>query len=173
MSEIVLVRQQGAEPTQQEKDAARRVLFGFVDGLGDAGRKQWRRFVSGLFKLEPGEMVSIKTHKARVGPNHRRHMLLETRVFEAQERINDFEQFRLWLKLGSGHVDWMAGPKGGVVPVPRSISYSSLEEGDMQQLHDRMVEFLRSERAAKYLWPHLNVAQRIEAIEAVLGDLHE
>ena len=172
MSEITLIRQrERIDP--RDADAARRVLFGQVDGLGEKGRKAWRRFVNGLFKLEPGECVEIRAHKARIGRNHRRHMLMETRVFEAQERIESFDDFRTWLKIAVGHVTWMAGAKGGVVPVPRSISYSALEEGEMQELHDRMVEFLRSEHAGKYLWPHLPPSQRIEAIESVLGELHE
>ena len=173
MSDITLVRQQRTQIDPKHAAIAREFFFGQIDGLGEKGRKQWRRFVNGLLKLEPGEMVEIKTHKARVGLHHRRHMLLESRVFEAQERITAFDDFRLWLKLGAGHVTWMAGPKGGVVPVPRSISYSALEEGEMQELHDRMVEFLRSDHAGKYLWPHLTVAQRIDAIESVLQELHE
>jgi hypothetical protein len=173
MSEIVLVKQQPVEIPEPERAAARKVLFGLVDGLGEANKKTWRRFVNMLMRLEPGEMVEIKTHKARVGWFHRRHMALEQRVFEAQERVTDFKQFRLWLKLGAGFVDWMPGPKGGVFPVPRSIAYSELEEGDMRQFHDDAVQFLRSEHAGKYLWPKLPESQRTEAIEAVLAGFNE
>lgn len=168
MTDITLVRQQAEPIAPADADAARRVLFGMVDGLGERGKKQWRRFIAGLMRLEPGEMVEIKTHKERSGPFHRFHMALETRVFEAQERIAEFKDFRLWLKLGAGHVTWMPGPRGGVVPVPKSISYAKLEDDAMREFHDAAVAFLRTEHAAKYLWPKLPAAQRGDAIEAVL-----
>ncbi|WP_342617205.1 hypothetical protein [Rhodoferax sp. GW822-FHT02A01] len=124
MTDITLVKQVPADITQADADAARRVLFGIVDGLGDRGRKQWRRFINGLLRLEPGEMVEIKTHKARSGPFHRRHMAIEQAIYESQERFDNFDKgFRDWLKVGAGHCEWFPGPKGGVFPVPKSISY--------------------------------------------------
>lgn len=170
MSEIKLVRMPTADIPQPDREAARRVLFGAIDGLGEQGKKQWRRFVNGLFNMEPGEIVEIITHKARSRPFHRFHMALEQRVFEAQERITDFEQFRLWLKLGAGHVDWMPGPKGGVFPVPRSISYAKLEDDDMRDFHQAAVAFLRTSHAQRYLWPALKDGAAEEAIEAVLAE---
>ncbi len=173
MSEITLVRQHDAEIPAAEREAARRVLFGAIDGLGEKGKKQWRRFVGGLFKLEPGEMVTIRTHKARSGPFHRRHMAIEQRVFEAQERFEHFETFRNWLKVGSGFCEWAAGPKGGVIPVPKSIAFDKLEEDEMREVHDEMVAFLRGPHAAGYLWKHLSPMARTEMIEAVLAEFDE
>lgn len=173
MSEITLVKQNPTEIPEADREAARRVLFGMVDGLGEVGRKSWRRFVNGLMKLEPGEMVEIKTHKDRSGPFHRRHMALEQAVFEAQEKFTQFEAFRSWLKVGSGFVDWYPGPKGGVIPVPRSISYSKLEDGDMRQVHDDMVEFLRTAHAGRTLWKHLTPVARTEMVESILEGFGE
>lgn len=173
MSDIVLVRQSPVEIPEPDRAAARKVLFGMVDGLGAVHKKAWRRFVNMLLRLEPGEIVEIMTRKQRSGPFHRRHMALEQRVFEAQERIEHFKDFRMWLKLGAGFVDWRPGPRGGVFPIPRSIAYSELEEGDMRQFHDDAVAFLRTEHAGKYLWPHLPAVARIDAIEAVLGGFGE
>lgn len=171
MADIIIVRQQAAPIAPADAEAARRVLFGIVDGLGERGRKQWRRLVNGLMRMEPGEMLTLKTHKARSGPFHRRHMLIEQRVFESQERIAAFEDFRLYLKVGSGHVNWMAGPRGGVVPVPKSIGYSAMEDGEMREFHDNVIAFLRTEHAAKYLWPHSKVGA--EQIELLLAEFDE
>jgi hypothetical protein len=173
MTQIQLVRQPSAAISDTDREAVRRVLFGAVDGLGDIGKKRWRRFLTGLLKLEPGEIVDIVTRKQRSGPFHRRHMKLETRVFEAQERIAEFEQFRLWLKLGAGFVDWMPGPKGGVFPVPKSIAYDQLEEDDFREFHDRAIAFLRTPHACKYLWPKLPEQQQGLAIESVLSEFGE
>lgn len=155
MTDITLVRQEATPIPPADAEAARRVLFGLVDGLGDQGRKSWRRFVNRLFKLEPGEMVDIKTHLARSGPFHRRHFALEQAVFEAQERFEHFEQFLYWIKVGAGWVTWAAGPKGGVVPIPRSVSYAAADQEEFEDFHQRVVAFLRGPHAAVYLWPHL------------------
>lgn len=173
MSEILLVRQQAAEIPEPDREAVRRVLFGVIDGLGDQGKKRWRRFMNGLLKLTPGEIVEIHTKKPRSGVFHRRHMLIESRVFDAQERIVEFEQFRLWLKLGAGFVDWMPGPKGGVFPVPKSIAYDKLEEDAFREFHENCIAFLRTPHACKYLWPKLPEQQRAQAIESVLEDFDE
>lgn len=173
MSEITLVRQHATEIPQADRDSARNVLFGVIDGLGQRGKSQWRRFFNMLMRLEPGEMVEIRTHKERLGWYHRKHMAMEQAVFEAQEKFDQFEAFRAWLKVGAGFVDWYAGPKGGVIPVPKSISYSKLEQGDMEAVHADMVEFLRSEAAAKTLWPSMPAGQRIHAAELVLANFED
>lgn len=171
MTVIVLVRQSSVALTEPEKAAARRVLFGAIDGLGDKGRRQWRRFMNTLLRLEPGEMVTLRTHKARSGLAHRCHMLMEQRVFEAQERFDSFEQFRNWLKVGAGFCDWCAGPKGGVIPIPKSIAFDKLEEDDMAQVHEDMVAFLRGVHAPRYLWRHLSDAQAGTMMETILSEL--
>lgn len=173
MSDITLVRQIPTEISEADKEAARRVFFGVVDGLGDRGRKQWRRLWSSLMRLEPGEMVDIRTHQARLGWYHRKHMALEQTLFESQERFEDFESFRTWLKVGAGFVDWYPGPKGGVIPVPKSISYAKLEQGDMEQFHHDAVAFLRTEHAGKTLWKHLAETGRIEMLETILASFGE
>ena len=174
MAEIVLVRQEEGPIPRAHAEAARRVLFGIVDRLGERGKKQWRRFVNGLTRLEPGEMVEIRTRKPRSGPFHRRHMAMEQAVFEAQERFEQFDPgFRDWLKVGAGFVTWYPGPKGGVIPVPKSIAYDQLEEGDMRQLHEDIVAFLRTEHAARTLYPHLRALDGMAAVERVVEGFGE
>lgn len=173
MAEIVLVRQPGVQVSEAEKEIARRVFFGAVDGLGQQNQGRWRRFWSMLFRMEPGEMATIQTHKARSGPFHRRHMAMEQRIFDAQERFDSFKGFRDWLKVGAGHCDWYPGPKGGVFPVPKSISYRDMEEGEMRDFHAGAMAFLRSEHAGRTLWRHLDEPQRIEMIESILGEFGE
>lgn len=173
MADIILVRQQQTEVSEEDKAVARRVIFGIVDGLGERGRKQWRRLWNNLLRLQPGEMVELRTNQQRLGWFHRKHMALEARVFESQDRFENFEGFRDWLKVGAGFCDWYPGPRGGVFPVPRSIAYPKLEQAEMEQFHADAVEFLRSDHAGRTLWKHLDQPQRIAMIEAILGDFHE
>lgn len=173
MPEIALVKRGPIVLDDRDNSAVRRVLFEMIGGLGEMHQKRWARFWSGFLRAEPGEMVTITTTTKRSGPFHRRHMLIESRIFEAQERIPEFESFRLWLKIGAGFVDWMAGPKGGVVPVPKSISYSECEEGVMREFHENAIRFLREPHAIKFLWPKLPDAQRFDAMEALLAEFDE
>jgi hypothetical protein len=174
MTEIVLVRQDAVPIADADRDAARRVLFGAIDGLSPQHQKSWRRLWSWfLHKAQPGEMVEIKTHRERLGWYHRKHMAMEQAVFESQERFDNFDQFRNWLKVGAGHVEWFPGPKGGVIPVPRSISYAKLEQDEMEKVHAAIVAFLRTPHAIKTLWPSLPDSQRDLAVEAVLTSFDE
>lgn len=173
MTDITLVKRSDIEFNADQRATLRLALFEMIDGLGDADKKSWRRFWNLITRAGAGEMFSIETWTARHGGFHRRHMKIETRVFQAQERIKSFEQFRLWLKLGAGFVDWMAGPKGGVVPVPRSISYKKCDEDVMRQFHADSVEFLRSEHACRYLWPSLSAEAAEKSMETILQGFGE
>ena len=173
MAEIQIVRKPDIAVTEAEREAARKVLFGHIDGLGQSGQKQWRRLFNRLMKLEPGEVVEIKTHQDRIGKYHRKHMALEQAVFEMQDRFDNFETFRDWLKIGAGFVEWCPGPKGAIVPVPKSISYAKLEQNDMERVHADMIEFLRGEHAQKALWKHLSPQGRNEMIESILDGFNE
>lgn len=170
MPEIQLVRQEPVEVSEEDKAVVRRVLFGIVNGLGEANRKSWNRFINGVMRLGYGEIVTIITHRERLGNYHRRHMKFEATLFEAQERFDNWEQFRNWLKIGAGHCDWMPGPKGAVVPVPRSISYGKLDQDGMQEFHENLVQFLRTDRALKVLWPHLKFEASSRMMERIVED---
>lgn len=173
MPEITLVRQHDVQVTEEEKAVARKVMFGIVDGLGEKGQKQWRRFWSSVLRLGPGEMMEVSTRQERVGPYHRRHMLLESRVFEAQEAFDNFNQFRNWLKVGAGHCDWYPSPRGGMFAVPNSIAYSNLEQGAMEEFHSNAVTFLRTPQAWRVLWPHAKHEAAFDRVEMILGAMGE
>jgi len=173
MADIILVKQEPVEVSEEDRAAARRVIFGVVDGLGERGRRQWRRLWNRIFKLEPGEAMEIVTRQERLGWYHRKHMTLEQRVFEAQETFENFRLFRAWLKLGAGHVDYVPGGDGLLQAVPKSISYAELEQAEMEEFHDAAVTFLRSPRAVHQLWPHLAPVAAGDVIERVLGGFGE
>ena len=96
-------------------------------------------------------------------------MAIEQAVFDGQERFQQFDQFRNWLKIGAGHVDWVPGAKGGIVPLPKSISYAELEESDMREFHANVLAFLRGPHAAPYLWRHLSADRAAEMMETILS----
>ena len=74
--------------------------------------------------------------------------------------------------VGAGWVTWAAGPSGGVVPIPRSISYAAAEQGEFMEFHERVVAFLRGPHAARYLWPHLK-DKADEMMNSILNGFNE
>lgn len=169
MSEIILTKRSDADLTQQQKDVLRLALFEMIDGQAEADQKAWRRFWNGVWNMGSGEFFSIRTLIPRFGPAHRKQMKLEGDVFKNQERIKDREFFRLWLKVGSGWVEWIAGPKGGVFPVPKSVSYAECEEGNFKIYCDGVLEFLRTAHAQRYLWPSLSPFLAEQSMEVILS----
>jgi hypothetical protein len=130
-------------------------LFKALDGFGKDDRASWRRFWKRALAMKPGDMFEVEMVFPRSGPYHRRHMALEQSVFDAQEIFEDFEQFRYWLKIGAAWVIWAPGEDGTVVPIPKSVSYAAADQDEFQKFHEAVVRFLRTERAAAALWPHL------------------
>ncbi len=169
MPEIVLAKQSDLDLTDTQRQVLRECLFGMVDGQAEEDQKAWRRFWNGVWRLGSGEFFTVQTIIPRFGPMHRKQMKLEGEIFKNQERFKDREMFRLWLKVGSGWVVWAAGPKGGVFPVPKSISYAKCDEGDFQIYCDGALEFFRTEHAQKYLWPHLTPFMADQCMESILS----
>lgn len=155
MSRITLVR--GTEPMPPETVLGhiRGFLFGLFDGWTANDKSAWRKLWKRLMDLEPGEFAVIEFVIPRSTPFHRRHMKIEADVFDAQERFKDFDMFRDWLKIGASWVVWVPGAKGGIVPLPKSISYAKADQTEFEQFNKQVIEFLRGPHAAPYLWKHL------------------
>lgn len=168
MSKALILRDRSVELTPAERVAATKALQQGLRGVDEKNDRRWKRFLRQVFSLEDGEIAEIGTRIPRSGPFHRFHMAIEQAVFDAQERFTEFEQFRNWLKIGAGHVTWVPGAKGGIVPLPKSISYAELDDGEMREVHDAMLAFLRGPHAAPYLWKHLDADEAAEMLEAVL-----
>lgn len=168
MAKMTICRTDMEMPKEGVLEAVRSFLFGTVDGASKDDRKAWRHFWKRITRMEPGEMAAVEMVFPRSGPFHRRHMKIEQTLFDAQERFTDFDMFRDWLKIGAAWVVWVPGAKGGIVPLPKSISYAKADEEEFRQFHAQVIEFLRGEHAAPYLWKHLGKDQAYEMMDLVL-----
>lgn len=173
MPSITLIRTDAPKPEGVMLETVRCFLFGLFKGATDTDEKRWNRFWRMATSKEPGEMFDLETVFPRYTPFHRRHMKIEQDVFNAQERFTDFERFRDWLKIGAGHVEWVPGAKGGIVPLPKSISYAKTDEQEFREFHDKVIEFLRGEHAAPYLWRHLGKDGAHEMMDTLLLEFSE
>jgi hypothetical protein len=153
MGKITLVRSE-----LQSSDHAWEIAVGtlqtVIDGLNQDDKRGWARLFNWLRKKEPGEICELTITFPRHGKHHRLVMAMLNAVFDSQERFDDFEQFRYWCAIGAGWVTWAAGPKGGVVPIPKSISFAKADEQEFSQYHAKVVEFLRGPYAGPSLFPH-------------------
>lgn len=165
MSEITLMRSTLPLP---QNPTARELLFGVLEGFTPADKRAWKKFWRRLIGMEAGELAKFALVLPRSTPYRRRHMMIEQAVFAAQERFVEFEVFRAWLKIGAGWVDWCAAPKGGVVPLPRSVSYRAADQAEFEQFHRQTMKFLRAPFAAAYLWPQQAPADQAAARMAAL-----
>ncbi len=170
MSHTMIMRDRSIPLSEAEHSAAFQLLQQGLRGVDGKHHARWLRFLREVFALEDGEVAQVGTRIPRSTAFHRRHMALEQAVFDAQQRFAEFEQFRNWLKIGAGHVNWVPGAKGGIVPLPKSISYAGLDDAAMQQVHAAIAGFLRGPHAARYLWKQLDAQQAAAKMEAILNN---
>ena len=155
MSRVNLLRTDQALMPDRDLEAVRRFLFGLFDGWNQSDKRGWRKIWKRLMALEPGEFALIEFVIPRSGPYHRRHFAILNAIFDAQERFDDLDRMRDWLSIGAGHVDWVPGAKGGIVPLPKSISFAKADQAEFEEYHRKVMAFLRGQHAPVFLWKHL------------------
>lgn len=141
---------------------------GKLAGFGEKGERAYNRFLGAVRELEPGEMLAFNYRVPRAPKFHRLHFVMLKAFFDNQEQFSDDYQFRKWLEVGAGHVDFVPGPKGSMVALPRSISYEALDDEEFRIVHEGVKEFLRTDHAQHFLWPHLDLAQTAETVDNIL-----
>ena len=157
-----------------DRDVLRRFFCEHVRGMDAVNDRRWRGFVRDLFNAEAGEGFELLRKKERGGPFHRRHRVILQRLFDAQERFTSIDRLHDWLKVGAGFVDWTEGKKPGVmVPKPRSTAFDKCSEDEMREFHAAAVDYLRTERAQRFLWRNVKSKDRPAMLEAVLVNPEE
>ena len=140
---------------------------GRLVGLTDRDQRAFMRFVKRIKNLV-GSCITFEWREPRSGPYHRFCFAAWNKVFEAQERFDDFEAFLCWVKVGAAHCEFLPHPERGLIAVPKSINWASLDEAEFRPIADSMFDFLRSEHARQTLWPHLDESESFEMIETIL-----
>jgi len=172
MTSVAITKTVTGRLTEQERQLLGGILFGMFRGCTEQDNADWQRMWAELMHAQEGEVIAFDFSFIRDGYYHRRHMLLESAVFEAQEQYLHFEQFRNWLKTGSGFVDWRA-TADGLKPEPKSISYDKCEQVEMEKFHKAAILFLRTPRAQQALWPALSPARAAEMLETLLARFNQ
>jgi hypothetical protein len=141
---------------------------GKLTGLTEKDTRAYGRFRKKLDNLRPGDTLAFDFKLPRSPKFHRLHFAMLGAFFATQEVFDDADRMRKWMEVGAGHVDFMPGPDGSLVALPKSISYEALDDTEFHDVHEGIKAFMRSPIAYRYLWPHLNDEGREQMVEAVL-----
>lgn len=141
---------------------------GKLVGCGEKDRKAYATFKARLTELENGEIFTIDYFFPRNPKLHGLHFALLTAIYDAQEQFADPDQLRLWLQVGAGHAEFVPGPTGKMVALPKSISFKAVDDADFQEHHEKVKAFLRTPYATRFLWPHLSDEAASEMVETIL-----
>ena len=146
---------------------------GKLAGLDEKNERAYARFRNKLAGLQPGQTLAFEFKIPRSPRFHKLHFVMLAAFFKCQEVFNDTERMRKWLEVGAGHCDFVPGPGGDLVALPRSISYEALDDAEFHEVHESVKAFLRTPHAYRFLWPHLDDARGEEMVEAILNEFEQ
>lgn len=143
---------------------------GKLTGLDDKNERAYARFRKQIGELQIGETLAFEFKIPRAPRFHRLHFAMLGAFFAAQELFDDADRMRKWLEVGAGHCEFVPGPKGDWIAMPKSIAYEALDDADFREVHEAIKKFLRDPHAYRFLWPHLDDAGREQMVEAILAE---
>lgn len=126
---------------------------GKLDGITERFRRGYAKWRKLLSEMGPRDSVEFTFKVPRSGPYHRRFFSIVNRLFDMQEQFDDDEQFLQWLKVGAGYCDFVPGPKGKMVALPKSISWASLDQAEFEPIAESIFAFMRTRHFSQFLWP--------------------
>ena len=143
-----------------------------LDGLSALDKKHYANF---LFKVKSlgDSCIVLDWREPRSGPFHRRHFAMLKSVFEAQDVFDDPEMFRKWGEISAGFAKFVPMQSGTMCAMPDSIAYDRLDQQEFQAIHDKVFEFLRSEHARHYMWPHMSDGVSMNMVDAILREFSQ
>jgi hypothetical protein len=147
-----------------------KVEGGRLDGFSQKDKRAYSKFRKAIEELGLGELFTLSVWFARNPKLHRLHFAVINALFEQQEQFDDQETLRKWLYVGAGHADFLPGPKGKMVAIPKSVAYDKIDDADFSELHAKVLDFMRTHHCQSFLWPHLEESKRSLIIEMILKE---
>lgn len=143
---------------------------GKLTGFSEKDKRAYGKFKKALEEMAIGEMYTLSVWFPRNPKLHRLHFALVNALFEQQEQFDDPEPLRKWLYVGAGHADFLPGPKGKMVAIPKSVAYDKIDDADFSELHAKVIDFMRSHHCQSFLWPHLEESKRAAIVEMIVEE---
>lgn len=146
---------------------------GKIVGARERDKKAYTKFRERVLALEQGEMMTIDVWFDRNPALHGWHLLVLGAVFDNQEQFESEKGFRKWVEAGAGYADFLPGPKGRMIAVPKSIAWDKLDDADFQEHHEKAMDWLRSSDCTRFLWGHLSEPEQANMISAILDECEQ
>lgn len=141
---------------------------GRLHGFGDKGHRAYKRWVAKVRDLAIGETLSFSWREPRSPKFHRLFFAMLHNLFDQQEQFDDVDSLRAWLTVGAGYAEFVPGPKGRMVALPKSIAWDRMDDTEFHELVSAVWAFLCTEHPQRFLWPHLSPEQTSETVEQLL-----
>jgi hypothetical protein len=143
---------------------------GTLTGFSEKDKRAYRKFKAAIEALEVGECYTLSAWFPRNPKFHRLHFAMIKALFEEQEQFDDPEPLRKWLYVGAGFAEFLPGPKGKMVAIPKSIAFDRLDDAEFADIHAKVIDFMRTHYCQSFLWPHLEESKRGSMIELVIEE---
>lgn len=138
---------------------------GKLAGFGEKGSRAYAKFRRTLADLESGQTLTFSFKIPRSPVHHRYFFWKLGGLFKRQEKFTDDKWLREWLTMGAGFCDMMPGADGVLMMMPRSLNFDDMDEAEFVELHRQINDFMWTERAQAFLWPHLTPARRHDVVQ--------
>lgn len=145
------------------KDDAGRMV-----GLTAEDQRAWSKFWDMVGAMEQGEFCTVDVWFPRNPKLHRFHFALIGGLFDAQDRFLRVEALRAWLYVGAGYCEFLPGPDGLTVAIPKSIKWSEVDDEDFKRVHQAMMEFLAGDYCRAHLWPRMSEPDSAELLSLLI-----
>lgn len=142
---------------------------GQLCGVGAKDKKAYAVFKKQVAALVPGEVYFLNVWFPRNPKLHGLHFVMLSAIFDAQEQFEDPDDLRAWLQVGAGHCEFIPGPTGKMVAIPRSIAHHKMDDVAFAEHHEKVKDFLRTQHAKRFLWPHLSDEEQDTMVDTILS----
>lgn len=141
---------------------------GKLRGVSDMDKRHFRRFQKRCRELAPGDTMAFSYKPPRSPVLHRRYFFILRWIWRNQEVFQDERLFRKWAEMGAGHCDYIPGPDGAPQAIPKTIAYEDVDDDDFKELFTGVMNFIRSSRGVRTLWPHANPDDAWVAVDNII-----
>lgn len=115
---------------------------GKLTGFGEKGRRAYLKFRKLVEEMAVGETLQFSFRMPR-SPRHHRFVFARLQaLFDRQETFADLDHLLIFLKVGAGFVEFMPGPGGQLVAIPKSIAWDQLDEQEFIETKRAICDFL-------------------------------
>lgn len=155
MAEITLVKTTDRVLTDSERAALYNMLFGgYIDGLSDINKADWKKLWQTIKGLEPGEIVKITFKKVRNGKYHRKFFALLNFAYDAWEPdrqrktykgvpvTKNFERFRSDVTIQAGFYTQTFDLDGNMRLEAQSISFAAMDDLEFERVYSAVSDVI-------------------------------